>query len=234
MSFQGKNFLIVGASSGIGLSLAQKLDVEGANLYLASRNKPAGLDQHSFIPLDVTQFSSLENLPEVLHGIAYCPGTINLKPFHRITPEEFRQDLEVNTLGAIQVVQSAIKPLKKAGGASIVFYSTVAVKVGMGFHTSVATAKGALEGLTKGLAAELAMSKIRVNAIAPSLTDTPLAEKLLSSDERREASAKRHPIGRIGTADELAELSKFLLSDQSSWITGQIIGIDGGMSTLKP
>jgi NAD(P)-dependent dehydrogenase (short-subunit alcohol dehydrogenase family) len=164
----------------------------------------------------------------------YCPGTINLKPFHRLTREEFQQDLNINLLGAIDTLQNTFKNLKNAKGASVVLFSTVASALGMNFHASIATAKSAIEGLAKSLAAEWANSFIRVNVIAPSLTDTPLASKLLAGEEKKEAAGKRHPLGRVGTSQDIAEMASFLLSEKASWITGQIIGIDGGMGTLKP
>jgi NAD(P)-dependent dehydrogenase (short-subunit alcohol dehydrogenase family) len=135
-------------------------------------------------------------------------------------------------LGAVKVLQQSISALKKADSASVVFFSTVAVQTGLSFHTSVASAKGALEGLTKSLACELA-PKVRVNAIAPSLTDTPLASSLLSSDEKREANAKRHPLKKLGTTEDIANAAEFLLTDRSSWVTGQIINVDGGLGSLR-
>jgi 3-oxoacyl-[acyl-carrier protein] reductase len=170
----------------------------------------------------------LTDLPEVIHGVVYCPGSINLRPFNRLTAQDFLNDFQQNVLGAIAVIQYLLPRLKKADGASIVLFSTVAVKIGMPFHASIAAAKGAVEGLAKSLAAELATSKIRVNVIAPSLTDTPLASALLSSDEKREAAAKRHPLNSIGSADEIGQLVAFLIQDNSRWITGQVIGVDGG------
>ncbi|TAE00897.1 MAG: SDR family oxidoreductase [Bacteroidetes bacterium] len=233
MNLKDKNFLIVGASSGVGLELSTQLLKQGANLTVVSRSKPDS-DAH-YIPLDVTQDQIDPNLlPEVLHGLAYCVGSITLKPFSRLKKEDFLLDFQLNVLGAVQIIQAAFPALKKANGASIVLYSTVAVSVGMNFHASIAVAKGGIEALTKSLAAEFASSQIRVNAVAPSLTDTPLAKNLLSTDEKRESSAKRHPLGKIGTAADIANLSRFLLSPDSSWITGQIIGADGGMGNLKP
>jgi NAD(P)-dependent dehydrogenase (short-subunit alcohol dehydrogenase family) len=231
--FQNKNILIVGASSGIGYALAKDLIERGATVYSASRHRPKDLNVRH-IELDVMTFKGeIAELPEVLHGFVYCVGSINLKPFVRLTQEEFMTDFQLNVVGAVNTLQASLKALKKAETASIVFFSTVAVSVGLGFHASIAAAKGAVEGLTKSLASELAVNKIRVNAIAPSLTDTPLAKNLLASPEKREASSKRHPLGRIGTAEELASMTAFLLSDQTSWITGQVIGIDGGMSSIK-
>lgn len=170
---------------------------------------------------------------ETIDGFAYCPGTINLKPFHGLKLEDFQMDFEVNVKGAIKTLQPIVKQLKKQGNASIVFFSTVAVQQGMPFHSSVAASKGALEGLTRSLAAELA-PHVRVNCIAPSVTDTPLASRILSSEEKKEASGKRHALNRVGSADEVARLAAFLLSDESGWMTGQIIGLDGGMSAIRP
>ncbi|TKC01063.1 SDR family NAD(P)-dependent oxidoreductase [Pedobacter cryophilus] len=229
------NYLVVGGSSGIGLALVKKLVAEGHQVYSASRHEgdlPAGV---TYIPIDVLgDVSALkEQLPDVLDGLAYCPGTINLKPFGRLTEEDFLLDYKVNVLGAVKVIQLTISKMKAAGNASVVLFSTVAAKTGMGFHASIAASKGAIEGLTVSLAAEFASTKVRVNAIAPSLTETPLAQNLISTPERKEASNKRHPLGRIGTAEELADAAFFLLSPQSSWITGQILSIDGGMSSVR-
>jgi 3-oxoacyl-[acyl-carrier protein] reductase len=234
MSFHEKNILIIGASSGIGLAIAETLQAEGATLFTASRRIPPGIkSQH--ITWDVTQPTTgiFDTLPDTLHGIVYTPGTINLKPFQRFSLDDFRSDFEINVLGALAAIQANLGRLRKANGASILLFSTVAVQTGMGFHASIATAKGAVEGLTRSLAAELAAAKIRCNALAPSLTDTPLAGTLLSTEEKRDSSNKRHPIGRVGTPQDLAAVAKLLLSDEGSWITGQVIGIDGGMGRLK-
>lgn len=224
----GKNIVIVGGNSGIGQATAQNLKEQGANLFLYSRSGE-GTEV-----LDTSKdFEAMPNLPEVIDGVVYCPGTINLKPFHRISIADFQQELEVNFLGAVRVLQACMKGLKKSDQASVVLYSTVAVQTGMGFHSGISSAKGAIEGLTRSLAAEWAPSHIRVNAIAPSLTDTPLASALLSTEEKKEASGKRHPLGRIGTPEDIAASTVFLLSPQSSWMTGQILHLDGGMSSLK-
>jgi 3-oxoacyl-[acyl-carrier protein] reductase len=230
-----KNILIIGGSSGIGLELAKILTQAGAQVITASRTQSPELGHTPHLTFDVEQpiGDALSNLPASLHGLVYCPGTINLRPFNRLTEQDFLKDFRVNVLGAVQTIQTCLPRLKQAQGASIVLFSTVAVKAGMNFHTSVATAKGALEGLALSLAAELASSKIRVNTIAPSLTDTPLAKNLLASDEKREASNKRHPLGRIGSPGDIAQAAAFLLSDEASWMTGQVLGIDGGMGSLK-
>ena len=230
----GKKILIIGASSGIGQSIAQMAVAQGAEVISASRNNP-NISGVTHYHLDINdQEPDLSFIPEVLDGLVYCPGTINLKPFHRLSLSDFQHDLDINVLGAIKVLQGAYKSLKKADTSSVVLFSTVAAKLGMNFHSSIATAKGAIEGLGKSLAAEWSMHQIRVNILSTSLTETPLAEKLLSSDDRKEASNKRHPIGRFGQPEDLANMSLLLLSDQSSWITGQVIGIDGGVGALKP
>lgn len=234
MSFKDRNILIVGASSGIGYSLAKRLQAEGANLILASRNKPDISGDFQYIKLDVLDMKDeLKELPDELHGLAYCPGSINLKPFQSIKENDFINDFRLNTVGAAMVIQQSLKSLKKANGASIVLFSTVAANTGLSFHASIASAKGALQGFGLSLAAELASKDIRVNLVAPSLTDTPMAKNLLSTDEKKEASNKRHPIGRYGTPEDISNAAKFLLDSENSWITGQIIGVDGGMEKIR-
>ena len=234
MNFSDKNILIIGASSGIGHALAEQLQAAGATLFVASRQQPAGINA-TFIEWDVTQpiGTRFDALPEVIHGLVYCPGTINLRPFNRFSADDFKQDFQINVLGAVAVIQATLTRLKKANGGSVVMFSTVAARTGMGFHATIATVKSAVEGLTVSLAAEYANAKIRFNAIAPSLTDTPLAAMLLATDEKRDASNKRHPLGRVGTSQDLANSAAFLLSDDSAWMTGQVLRVDGGMGNLK-
>ena len=231
-----KNIFIVGGSSGIGLELVKILGDNHHDIYVGSRtnNTLVDLPHVHHIALDINAESfDLETLPERLHGLVYCPGTIVLKPFQRLSTDDFLNDFNVNLLGAVKVIQACLKRLKKStDGASIILFSTVAVKTGMAFHASVASAKAAVEGLTRSLAAEFA-PRIRVNAIAPSLTDTPLAENLLSSEDKREASAQRHPLKRIGSPRDIAMLAAHLLSDAGAWMSGQIIHVDGGMSALR-
>jgi len=181
---------------------------------------------------EATSSEACLEIPEVLDGLVYCPGTINLKPFHQLTEEDFLADFQVNLLGATRVLQQALPSLKKSPTASVVLFSTVAVKCGMPFHSSIAAAKGAVEGLTRSLAAEWA-PKIRVNAIAPSLTDTPLAAIFLGDDKRREAAAERHPLKNIGQPEHVAELVSYLLSDAARFTTGQIFRPDGGLSSVR-
>ena len=226
-----KNILLIGGSSGIGLATA-KLLTQNHEVYIASRSSDSliGLDIHH-LPFDVTtdDLSTLD-LPAELSGLVYCPGSINLRPFKGLKPEAFEADFQINVLGFIRSLQVVLPKLTK--NSSVVLYSTVAVKVGMPFHASVATSKGALEGLGKSLAAELA-PKTRVNIIAPSITNTPLADRFLNNEAKMEKSAQRHPLKRVGEADDIAAMTRFLLSDDSSWMTGQILGLDGGMSTLN-
>ena len=228
-----KNYLIIGASSGIGKALAHQLAKEGHQVYgTYQSNTTPSAGNINYYPLDVTAEMDLSFLPEQLDGLVYCPGSINLLPFKRIKPAAFMADYELQVLGAIKVIQQALPALKKSTQASLVLFSTVAVQSGFNFHAQVAVSKGAVEGLTKALAAEFAPS-IRVNAIAPSLTDTPLAEKLLNTDQKKEANAQRHPLKRIGHAEDIANTAAFLLSEKASWITGQIMHVDGGMSVIK-
>ncbi len=171
-------------------------------------------------------------LPETIDGIVYCPGAIQLRPFGRISPSDFIADFNLQVVGAIKCIQALLGQLKKGSQPAIVLFSTVAVQTGLNFHTQVSVSKGAIEGLTKSLAAELAPT-IRVNCIAPGLTNTPLAANLLNTDQKMEANAQRHPLKRVGTVQDMAHMIEFLLSDKSSWMTGQILHVDGGMSTLK-
>lgn len=237
MSFDQKNIVVAGGSSGIGLALVKKLVAEGAKVYVISRNPGNELPENvTHITYDVTSASIdfAAQLPEQIHGFVYSVGSINLKPIQRITREDFLNDFTLNVLGAVTLIQQSLKALKAAENASIVLFSTVAARTGMGFHTSIAASKGAIEGFALSLAAELVSSKIRVNVIAPSLTNTPLAQHLLNTDEKQEAANKRHPLGKFGQPEDMAAAAKFLLSGESSWITGQVIGIDGGLSVLRP
>lgn len=229
------NYLIVGGSSGIGKALVEQLVNEGHRVYTTYHTHPvesnnSSLSYHALNVLDETV--QLSFLPEVIDGIAFCPGAIQLKPFARIQPSDFMADYQLQVIGAIKVIQAVLPALKNASQGSIVLFSTVAVQLGLNFHSIVSASKGAIEGLTKSLSAELA-PKIRVNAIAPSLTNTPLAASLLNSDQKIEANAERHPLKRVGTPEDIASMAAFLLSPKTSWITGQILSVDGGMGTLK-
>jgi len=229
------NYLIIGASSGIGKTLANQIAEAGHHVFgtfnqneMASEHPNIKYFKYNVLVEDL----SLDFLPDALTGIIYCPGSINLRPFERIKPADFVNDFNLQVVGAIKTIQAVISKLKNSENAAIILFSTVAVQTGLPFHTQVSTSKGAIEGLTKALAAEYA-PKIRVNCIAPSLTDTPLAASLLNSVQKREANALRHPLKRIGTTQDIANMAEFLLSNKASWITGQIMHVDGGISNIK-
>lgn len=226
-----KTFLFAGASSAIAIEAAKQLKLQGHKVIGISTKQTIDV-YDEFFTIEKYENTALPALEEKLDGLVYFPGTINLKPFHRLTSQEFQRDYEINALVAVQVTQVYLPLLKKASQSSIVYFSSVAAKVGMPFHTSIAMAKAAIEGLTKSLAAELAPS-VRVNCIAPSLTQTPLAERFTSTPEKIEASAKLNPLKKLGSPEELANALVFLLTERSSWMTGQIVAVDGGMSTLK-
>jgi NAD(P)-dependent dehydrogenase (short-subunit alcohol dehydrogenase family) len=228
-----KTYLVIGGTSGIGAALVKMLSEQGHKV-IATYNSttPQELDNVSFHQLDVTdENATMPELPDAIAGLAYCPGAINLLPFKRLKKENIQADFDLQVGGAVRAIQHALEPLKNGKG-SVVMFSTVAVQSGFNFHTQVAMSKGAIEGLTRALAAELAPT-VRVNAIAPSITDTPLASRLLSSDDKKEANAKRHPLQKIGAPEDIANAASFLLNDSSSWITGQVLQVDGGISTLK-
>lgn len=228
-----KNILLIGGSHGIGFEIALKLYNEHT-IFIASRtSENLGNLEVTHIPYDASKDEiDTSVLPERIDGFVYCPGSINLKPFNMLTPKVFEEDMQINFMFLVKIIHTLLPKLKNSEQASLVFFSTVAVKVGMPFHTSIAAAKGAIEGFAKALAAEYA-PKFRVNVIAPSLTNTPLAKGLLSNEKKKELMDNRHPMKRVGQAEDIANIARFLLSDDSSWITGQIIGVDGGMSTLN-
>jgi 3-oxoacyl-[acyl-carrier protein] reductase len=224
-----KNILIIGGSKGVGKELVQLLSKENNNCHVISRS-----------PLDYNftgnhyQLNALtDELPaiETLDGIVYCIGSINLKPFNRLSMDDFNNDLQVNYLGAVKILQQYLAALKKSENASVVLFSTVAVKSGMPYHASISGAKGAVEGLTKSLAAELA-PKIRVNAVAPSIVNSPLAAGILRSEQIIENMVQKHPLKRILQPIDVAKTAHFLVSDASMGITGQIILQDNGLVSL--
>ena len=230
-----KNYLIVEGSSGIGKELSQNLAQSGHKVWATFFNNDGVSDSEniSYHPFHVLDDElNLDFLPHGLDGLAYCPGSITLKPFHRIKASEFRDDFSLQVLGAIKVIQQCLPKLKNSEMASIILFSTVAVQQGFNFHSMVSTSKGAIEGLSRALSAELAPS-IRVNCIAPSLTNTPLAGKLLNSEEKIKSNGERHPLKRIGNPSDISNMAEFLLSDKSSWISGQILHVDGGISAVK-
>lgn len=226
-----KNILLIGGSHGIGLSMVKELQ-ETNHLFVASRTDEALQHENiTHIKFDVTTDElDTSQLPEKLDGFVYCPGSINLKPFKMMSLDTIKEDMELNFFAMVKTVKEIISLMND--GSSMVFFSTIAVGTGMPFHTSVAASKGAIEGFAKSMAAEYA-PKIRVNVIAPSLVDTPLAKRLLNNDKKREMMSDRHPLKRVGNPEDIANAAVFLLSDKSTWMTGQIIGVDGGLSTLN-
>ena len=226
-----KNILLIGGSSGIGLSLVNQIS-QDHNVYVACRSNNSLPENVNYINYDVLNDELDSSLfPETIDSFIYLPGSINLRPFKSLSIESFKEDLEINFIGLIKSLKSVLKNLTASNSASIVLFSTVAVQRGMPFHSSVSSSKGAIEGLAKSLAAEFS-PKIRVNVIAPSLVNTPLANRFLNNDIKIEKSANRHPLKRIGSASDIANLIDYLISDKSSWITGQIIAVDGGLSTI--
>lgn len=231
---KNKNIVVVGAGSGIGAGLVERLLVD--NRVFGYYRTPVKMEEHEHLTLFgldvISGILDPDKLPEVIDGVVYCPGTINLKPFRRLTEEDFINDFRVNVTGAVKVLQQVYPKLRKSAAASVILFSSVAAGLGMNFHSSIAASKGAVEGLVRSLAAEFA-PKIRVNGIAPSLTDTPLASGLLSTAAKRESSSLIHPLKRIGTVNDQVNAALFLLSEESSWISGQILHVDGGLSSIK-
>jgi len=226
-----RTYIFAGASSAMALQAMAILKEQGNKVIGISRsgNNP-GYDE--FYTVENYGFNTFPKIEGSINGLAYFPGTIDLKPFNRISEADFTLQFSINALGAAAFAQAYLPNLKNAHMPAILFFSTVAVATGMQFHASIAMAKGAVEGLTRSLAAELA-PKIRVNCIAPSLTDTPLAEKLLASPEKTEAGKNRNPLKLIGTTNDLANAITFLLSENANWITGQVLAVDGGMGAVR-
>ncbi|MCO6149684.1 SDR family NAD(P)-dependent oxidoreductase [Flavobacterium sp. NRK1] len=224
-------YIIAGASSGIGLEIARKLIADNI-IYCISRT-PGELEYHEnfrHIPYDFFGNDELPDLPANANSIIYCPGSITLKPIERLTNDDIDKDFIINAKGAFLFVKKYITNIKNSKNASILLFSSVAVQTGLPYHSSIAMAKGAVEGLTRSLAAELS-PRIRVNAIAPSLTDTPMAAPLLNTEAKVEANKQRHPLKNIGSAQEIASFACHLLT-QSSWATGQVFNINGGIGTI--
>ncbi|MFL9838520.1 SDR family oxidoreductase [Flavobacterium sp. ST-75] len=226
-----KTYIVAGASSGIGLELAKTL-VKNNIVYGISRT-PGELQHHENYRHILFDFLTDENLPDIsanANGLIYCPGSITLKPLERLSVSDIDNDFTINAKGAFSFVKKYTNNIKNSTNASILLFSSVAVQTGLPYHISIAMAKGAVEGLTRALAAELSPT-VRVNAIAPSLTNTPLAGALLNSEAKIEANKQRHPLKNIGSPREIALFANHLLT-QSTWITGQVFGINGGMGTI--
>jgi len=225
-----KTFLIAGARGGIGSALAKKLIDAGCAVIAIDRQANNSEGISAGFTYDFASDDPLPQIADRLDGLVYCPGSINLKPFGTLKPQDLLDDFNVNVLGAFKFLKAYQNNLRESDGASVVLFSSVAAQIGMPYHTSIGISKAGIEGMTKALAAEFA-PKIRVNCIAPSLTETPLAAPLLNTENKRTANADRHPMKRIGTPQDIAALAAFLLLD-AGWITGQIIGINGGLGTI--
>lgn len=226
-----KRIALIGSSGGIGKKLTELLRSKGCEIISINRSKedPNASKNLSWNAED-------PNLPPIegpLDGLVYLPGTITLKPFSQLTDADYEKDWTINFLGAVRAIRGYLNNLKEAHAPSITLVSSVAASSGFSYHASIASAKAALEGLVRSLAAEFA-PKVRVNAIAPSLCKTPLAEFLTNTPEKIDASAKRHPLARLGDPSDPAHLISFLLSEESGWITGQVFHVDGGIGALKP
>jgi NAD(P)-dependent dehydrogenase (short-subunit alcohol dehydrogenase family) len=242
MSNQQKNILILGGIGGIGGALCDLLSAQGHTVY-ATTSKPeraheSHLSSARVLHADALNPESIQSAVKMasangLDGLAYCVGTINLKPLARTTTEDLLRDFQINTVGAFVAIKEAAAQLAKTRG-SIVLFSSIAASRGFPSHSAIAAAKAGLEGLARTLAAELAPN-VRINVIAPSLTDTPLAQSLTQNPKMKEAIEGMHPLPRLGTAEEMAKAAAFLLSDDSGWMTGQTLHIDGGrFSVEKP
>ena len=229
-----RNYIIIGGSSGIGKEIVSLLENQETNIIATYNNNPLEDRQNvKYIKLDVKTGSlNLDSLPDKIHGLAYCPGSINLKPFRRFTDKDFIDDFKLQVLGATKIIKQLLPKIKKSQDSSILLFSTIAVQTGFSFHSQVAMSKGAIEGLTRSLAAELAPT-IRVNAVAPSLTNTNLASKFLNTQEKVNLQSEKNPLKKIGNPRDIAEAAAYLLTPKSNWVTGQIIHIDGGSSKIK-
>lgn len=225
-----KTIIVVGGSKGIGQALVEKL-LTYCNVINISRSIPEishnNLTHHN---CDVIQ----DELPEIetADGLVYCPGSINLKPISRLSIDDFKNDFEINVLGAVKVIQKYLPVLKNGNKPSILLFSTVAAKLGMPYHASVAVSKSGIEGLVKSLGAELAPT-LRINAIAPTVTNTELASKLLRNEKMIENITERHPLKKFLSPEEVADMAAFLLSDSCASISGQIFQMDCGIVSFK-
>ena len=238
-----KRIVVYGGSGGIGSATARLLQARGYTLHLVGRNGDALSSLSAELQTTYTQgdvcdetlFTRVGNdFPAPWDGLVYSIGTITIGSIRRLTSKDFLEDFRINAMGAALAVQAGLAALKKSNGSpSVVLFSSVAALQGFTFHSSIGMAKGAVSGLTLALAAELA-PKIRVNAIAPSLTRTPLADSILSNEAITAAIKELHPLKIIGEPDDIANFVAYLLSEEAGWVTGQVISIDGGRSTLRP
>lgn len=225
-----KTIVVIGGSKGIGLSIVKLLTP--SHRVISISRSVSNIEHENLTHYSVDVLS--EELPDIseVDGLVYCPGSINLKPISRLKIEDFKNDFEINVIGAVKAIQKYARVMKDSQHPSIVLFSTVAVKLGMPFHASIATAKAGVEGLVKSLGAEFA-PKIRINAIAPTVTDTELAAKLLRNERMIENITERHPLKKFLSPDEVAEMTLFLLSHKTASMSGQILEMDCGIVNFK-
>lgn len=216
--------LLVGASSDISISLQNNFSSNYEFINLSSNSDFSSID--NFNILDPATYLEIDSID----GIVYFPGSINLKPFKRLSMDEFKKDYDINVLGVLNILK--FYQSKLSIGASVVFISSVAASVGMPFHSSISMCKSSLEALARSLAAEWA-PKVRVNCVAPSLVNTKLSERFFRNEKQQEQMNSRHPLNKTGNPEDISNAIEFLLSKKSSWVTGQILNIDGGISSLK-
>ena len=225
-----KTIVVIGGSKGIGLSIVKLLTP--SHRVISISRSVSNIEHENLTHYSVDVLSG--ELPDIseVDGLVYCPGSINLKPISRLKIEDFKNDFEINVIGAVKAIQKYARVMKDSQHPSIVLFSTVAVKLGMPFHASIATAKAGVEGLVKSLGAEFA-PKIRINAIAPTVTDTELASKLLRNERMIENITERHPLKKFLSPDEVAEMTLFLLSHKTASMSGQILEMDCGIVNFK-
>jgi len=225
-----KKIVIIGGSKGIGNAILLQ-QLESHKVYNLSRTSPE-ISHPNLIhfPVDVLR----DDLPEIenIDALIYCPGSINLKPILNLSEEDFRNDFEINVIGAVKVIQNYLPVLKKGHNPSIVLFSSIAAKLGMPFHASIATAKAGVEGLVKSLGAELA-SVVRINAIAPTITETSLSASILRNDRMKENMMERHPMKNYLKPQEVAQMANYLISDEAASISGQVFQMDYGLVSFK-
>jgi len=227
-----KNILIIGANSLIGQEVINLAQAAGDYVIATSRSELA-TPADTFFMLDPNEdLSALDELPESIDALLYCPGSVTLKSIQRLEISDIQEDMKINFEGAFHIIKKVLPNLKKGDGASVVFISSVAATTGMTFHSSIASSKAALEGLAKSLAAELA-PRVAVNCLAPSLTNTPLVASLLGDEKKVSAASERHPLNAIGDPAMMAKAAYNLLSAKEQWMTGQTIHIDGGLSSIR-
>jgi len=227
-----KNILVIGGNSLIGQEVIKLSNSQGDNVIATSRST-IDLPLKNFIQLDPNEdLSGLDALPDSIDALLYCPGSISLNSIQRMDISDIREDFRINVEGAFNIIKKVLPNLKKDNGASVVFISSVAANSGMTFHSSIATSKAALEGFARSLASELA-PRVAINCVAPSLTNTPMAEHLLDNEKKLQSSQERHPLNSIGDPVKVAKVIYNLFSAKEDWITGQTISIDGGLSSLR-